>query len=614
MTDEILSKLGLTPEPDDHPTDNTGILQKLGLKPEDDDHPTVPPKPAPTMTDRLLGRGTERVQTWPERFVRGVGHAMGEAATTPQTVRQPNPYPEGSEENAWFEGQRQNAMVSGANSMAGFAPGSPAIIGKAGLPAVMGAPGMVAEGGRALGGVVRDVRPTGRAYNFIADKLEDESPEVLARLRDNPRLRLMDVNEPLGLTAQGLVDPRSPRAASAIVRAAKSSAKNAEGSVRGLFDTATGPAPNTFSELQRLQATMESVGKSKIQPALDAGKPVDTSGVIADIDKALNPAPVKMTPGTQITPTPLQQRLIDLRRDIAAGDGEVLVDPGRLHELQSNLRREASDLIASPVGAERKLGRELMDYRMKLVDSIDKSAPGYKKGLQGYKDAADAERAFDMGRDALVNGKDIKTYPEYWENWLKHKNRTPEELEAVKLGARDAIERKMAQFKFAARRGTDIPEVDFDKQKLELLFGKKETERLWQGLHDEKDIAYRNNRILHNSKTAETTAAQKEIEPREIAAPHSQLPTWATMMGLGTSALTSSPTLGVAAGAGLLGARGLKAGYQWAGRRSDISRNAALARIISSEGPQRDEALREIMSVLNRRGSGTKFPDLLAPP
>ena len=60
--------------------------------------------------------------------------------------------------------------------------------------------------------------------------------------------------------------------------------------------------------------------------------------------------------------------------------GDVQGDQG-LHNVQWKLRAEAQDLLKSSSGAERQLGGKLMDWRNKLVDTIDTAAPGYKEGL-----------------------------------------------------------------------------------------------------------------------------------------------------------------------------------------------------------------------------------------
>lgn len=90
---------------------------------------TVPEKGVlAKVTDKLFGlNGQERYQLWPEKMVR-------DAVTAIPTVSQPNPYPEGSEENYWFEDERQKAMIPAALNMAALAgTGGFAGTGKGGM-------------------------------------------------------------------------------------------------------------------------------------------------------------------------------------------------------------------------------------------------------------------------------------------------------------------------------------------------------------------------------------------------------------------------------------------------------------------------------------------------
>ena len=73
----------------------------------------------------------------------------------------------------------------------------------------------------------------------------------------------------------------------------------------------------------------------------------------------------------------------------------------------------------------------------------------------------------------------------------------------------------------------------------------------------------------------------------------------------------TSPTLGAITGAGLLGARGAKAGYDWIGRQADLSRNASLARIISRNDP---ETIAQLATAMQRVSQRNKLGNLLAPP
>ena len=617
---DVLKQLGLEPEQDEHPA-NVSVLKSLGLKPETDERMLgsrkledweITPGAKPPAQSENYNPGPQPPSALhpTDVFARGGENLMQNTAGPASMMSQ------GARE--LFSNQPASGighMALGGAGMVGAGiqtavtdplaaiTGNPDFADKASLAVPFNVGGKAANVAAKTTNVVsRALNPTARAADLAVHMAGPENvAEMLDRAKNNSRLRLIDTNDNLRVGAQGLVDPSNPSAMNAVVNSTKASAAAAKASVKGLFDTSLGPAPKVLDELDRLSGEMEKVGKTKIQPALNAAKPVDVSPVVEAIDAQLKPGVQSVaSPGTQITQTPLQQRLQELRRDLTDNQS-LLTDPDRLHEIQSDLRREADDMMKSTVGSEKRLGRQLKDFRNLLVGQIDKSADGYKKGLEGYKDAADVQRAFEDGRNILVNSADVKTYPEYLERWLK--DASPEEIAAKRLGARDAIERKMVQFKFAARRGTDVPEIDFDRQKMELLFGKGKTTDLFKKLQDERDIALSNNRIMGNSKTAETQAAQKMLAPREVSAPSGHLPSWATGAGVVGGALTHSPEIGAAVGGGVLGLSALRSGAQYLGKRSDMARNSAFAKLVTATGADRDQAIRELTAALARHNN-----------
>lgn len=624
---DVLKQLGLEPEQDDHPADIT-TLKSLGLKPETDES-----NPLPRPDDKITNPkpGYKHVIPTPESLVMKAAKNFMSNEAAPADMM-------GKGLNEVFSGQPASGVGHiglGAAGTLGAGvqtlvtdpltsiTGNPDFAEKASMFVPIPVGGKTVKGVNALSEVIS---PTTRAADLAVKMAGPENVlDMLARLKNNPRLRPLDVNDNLRVGAQGLVDPSNASAMNAIVNSTKASAAAAKSSVKGLFDTSLGPAPKVLDELDRLTGEVKKVGKTQIQPALDAAKPVDVTPVIDAIDAKLKPGVQAVAnPGTQITPTSLQQELATLKQDLTDGSS-LLTDPNRLHEVQSDLRRHADELMKSSVGSEKRLGRQLMDFRNKLVDQIDAAGPkipnpedptktmgAYKQGLAGYKDANDVQKAFEDGRNILVNSADVKTYPDYLERWLK--DASPEEIAAKKLGARDAIERKMVQFKFAARRGTDVPEIDFDKQKMELLFGKEQTKDLFTKLQDERDIALSNNRILGNSKTAETLAAQKALAPREVTPPSGHLPSWAMGAGAVGGALTHSPEIGAAMGGGVLGLSAIRSGAQYLGRRSDQARNSAFANLVSSSGVEREEAIRQLTAALGRHNERNKLSHLLPSP
>lgn len=631
MADDIMKFLGLSGDaPDKHPDED--ILSDLGLKLSVDvpREGIGPPQPGPVKypappQKRMLERVHEAIDpariipAWASRTVEAIGEsARGSSDVVKQGL---------TDVTEGRPATGAGRVILGTAGV-GLSPltGTVKSTVEDPLTAITGNPDFgskaalmfpVNVGGPTVRTAVHNIHPTTRAADEVARIAGPENvPGMLDRLRSNPRLRPIDTNDQLRMSGQGLIaSPGSPEASRVLTENMRASAAGARDAVRGTYDDALGAPPNLFEELERMKNKAKSIGQANIAPPLIASKPVDTSSTIADIDKVLNPAPVKMTPGTTITPTPLQQKLVEVRQRLASGDKEVLTDADRLHDIQSDLRREAEDLLASSSGADRTMGHQLMDYRNKLVDNIDASAPGYKKGLKKYKDQKDIERAFDFGRDVLKNTDDVKTDPSFLKNWVNSKDRTPEELAAARLGARQAIEAKMGRIKQSAldpgRSGTDVPQIEFNKQKLEHLFGKEQTEKMFKHLQDERDIALTNNRGLGNSKTAETQAYQKRLEPRDISQPHSQLPFWAAGLGSIAGGLTSSPTVGGLVGTSLLGVRGAKSMYDWLARRNETSRNRSIADIITRNDPE-TQALLSIAA--QRVGQRNKLHNLITPP
>ncbi len=629
---DVLRKLGLDPEADEHPA-NAEVLGKLGLKPEADEHPSQvmvgsrvspdwertpgarDPNPAPepsTLHD-------VRVATDPFRLGTAAIRNYGENAAQPAAMM-------GQGVGETLSGQPASGLghvALGGLGMLGAGvqtavtdpltqlTGNPDFAERASMFVPMNVGGKTASG---VSAVTNAVKPTTRALDMVAERM---TPEALERMRSNPRLRPMDVSEGVQNLAVGIAkDTSQPAAQAAAVSSMRQSAATAKNAVRGTYDEAMGPPPNVYEEYQRLQQQAQAVGRGKIQPALDAAKPVDTSDVVANMDKVLKPGVQSVaSPGVPFR-TRLQGELSEWRQELEQ-NGSVLTDPNRLHEVQADLRRYADDLSKSPDGQSKRLGRQLMGFRNQLVDAIDKSAPGYKDALSEYKDAKDIGSAFDFGRSLTKNTGDIETDPSYWAQWAKDKNRSPEELAAAKLGARQAIEQKMGSIKSSAldpaRSGTDIPQVDFSRQKIETLFGKEDTEKMFRHLQDERDIAVSNSRGLANSTTAEAQAAQAALKPREITPPSHALPAWATMAGVGAGAMIN-PTVGAMVGGGMLGLSGVKSTVQYVGHRMDLARNASLAQLISRNDPQTIDQLAAAMTRIQSRNRSNKLGNLLAPP
>src|SRR5580693_588408 len=635
--DDLLAKYGIT-EPTPEPGPHDELLSKYGLKEEAqtgprmlgsrplEDWETTPGAKGPPGRDRLYVSPLERVhQTLdPSAALPAVASDVG-GNIADYAVSGAGQFSRGmgqifaTDDQGKYAGQPAtglgNATIGGLSMLTSPLTGT-VKSGEDALASITGNPDFASKaallapikvGGPVASTVTHDIMPATKALDMVAERM---TPEALERLKSNPRLRPMDVSKGVRDLGVGIAkDTSQPGTMAPVVNSMEQSAATAKDAVRGTYDSSLGAAPpDLYQEYQRLQKQSQQVGKTQIQPALDAAGPVDASSVIANMNKVLKPGVQSVaSPGVPFQ-TRLQSELSEWRGELTDGNS-LLTDPNRLHEVQSDLRRYSDELMRSPDGQSKRLGRQLMDFRQQLVGAIDKAGPegasnGYKDALSKYKDTKDISDAFDFGREVLKNTDDIKTDPSYLASWMSQKGRSAEEIAAAKLGARQAIEGKMGRIKSSAldpgRSGTDVPQVDFNRQKLETLFGKDATEKMFRHLQDERDIAVTNSRGLSNSTTAEAQAAQAVLKPREISAPHSNLPGWAGVIGAGTAALTS-PSVGALVGGGLLAARGAKAGYDWIGRQADLSRNASVAQIISRNDPETIAKLATAMQRVSKR-------------
>lgn len=447
------------------------------------------------------------------------------------------------------------------------------------------------------GGKIADATSsTTRATNALVNAVGPENvPATVARLRANPNLTLMDVSDPVRTMAQGLIDPSQPKAQTLLSDVAKGRISAAPGAVNDAYTAAMGPAPDTVKIVNAIQKHAEDVGSKIIQPALATAKPVDTTAVIRAIDSELKPGvQAVVNPGLQTTPTALQQELAAFRNKLVDANGSTIVDPMRLHEVQSQLRERAYQLSTSASGSERLLGRDLYDFRNKLVGAIDDATGGaYKPGLQKYRDAKQIGEAFEAGFDTLKNRSGVsglEDRPEAFREWIK--GATPEEIAARQFGTRADIDQKINGMRFAARQGTNIPEVEYNRQKLSMLFGKSEADRLVKAMEDQRDMALTNAKLLAGSKTAETLAGQKALEIRKVGGGNPLqyvAPVAAELIGQGAG------LPGVGAGTAIaLG--GLHRGAQYVNSLRDAARNFEFARAASSVGPTREAAIEGLLA------------------
>lgn len=446
--------------------------------------------------------------------------------------------------------------------------------------------------------------PSSRAVKTLVDAIGPERiPEVIERLKSNPRLTLMDVDPNVQVISQGLASkPGEPR--NILDTVVKGRTDSKLDTVTGAIDEALGVPVNVLDKVNSLKSNIRAAGK-EINPIVASAGPVDLSNVISSIDAKLKPGVNSVISMGEPLPLGDIERSLKGVRKLLTDDKSVRTDPNSLHAFQSSLRAKAEDLLSSSSGQDRQLGRALMDVRNQVVEAIDKASPQikqadgtstgtYKSALAKYRDVNDVDNAFKKGQLITKNRLgNLEDDPSYWDKWIKQAS--TEELEAAREGARLTVAQQMGAVTNAARKGMDIPQVEFNREKLKLLFGKEEVEKMHKALMDEKTIADTNAKLFANSQTAmrllgaDATKVRPDYEPKFT---RTILP---VALEAGSQYLTggSVPALGLAAGLAYPFGRSK---ITKIGQNLDRKTNVEIADLASSVGEARENLIKALQA------------------
>lgn len=446
--------------------------------------------------------------------------------------------------------------------------------------------------------------PSSRAVQTIVDAIGPEKiPQVVERLKSNPRLTLMDVDPNVQIISQGLAaKPGQPRnILDEVVRGRSDTKLDA---VTGAIDEALGVPVNVLDKVNSLKGQIKSVGK-EINPIVAEAGPVDISPVVASIDAKLKPGVNSVISAGEPLPLGDIEKTLEKVKGFITDGKSLRTDAQSLHTFQSALRAKAEDLLSSSTGADRQLGRALMDVRNQVVNAIDAASPQikqadgtsigtYKSALAKYRDANDIEDAFKKGGLVTKNRLgNLEDDPSYWDKWIKQAS--PQELEAAREGARLAIAQQMGAVTNAARKGIDIPQVEFNREKLKLLFGEKEVETMFKKLMDEKAIADTNSKLFQNSQTAMRLLGADATKVRPDYEPGFTRTILPVALEAGSSYLSGGSILGPGLAAGILYpmARGK---ITKIGQNLDRKTNVEIANLASSVGEAREDLIKALQS------------------
>jgi hypothetical protein len=439
-----------------------------------------------------------------------------------------------------------------------------------------------------IGKVAIEAIPKNKAFSSLVESIgPDKAGYVAKEMKANPRLAPADLSPKVLQDTQNLFVGDGPQ----INYLAKTSADRMAGRKDAMleaYDTAGGVSPNLAQKVSDLAKASKEVGSKQIQPALDAAKPVSISDTLSKIDDVLKPGVLKV--GDSVPLTDVKNQLASIQKSLRTSKE---YDAKDLHKFQSSLRETAENLQKSASGTDRQVGKALMDVRNNLVSDIDKSAPGYKDALGAYRDEKHIAEAFKQGHDnTFTSSKKIENDPSFTKQWFD--GLSDYEKQAAREGARAAIYTEMGVAKNPALAGESIARSEFNKAKMEIIFGKDEATTLLKKLEDERAIANTHNKVIEGSQTAMRSASKQQFA----------LPTKGEIgqglvvgAGLETANILAHGTPGI--GTALLAAA--KTG-NWAKHEvlTKLARehNAQYAKLaLPTEGPSREQLIRQLEAV-----------------
>ena len=436
-------------------------------------------------------------------------------------------------------------------------------------------------------GLVVKNLPKNKSLSALVESIGPENlAHVTREMRANPRLSPADLSPSVLQDVQSLyVKDVAPKTVNYLKETSAARMGSARDAIDAAYDTSAGVSVDLAKKMDDLAKAARKVGDDKINPLLKSAKPVDVSDTLFALDNVLKPGQLKIGDS---------EPLIEIKRQLEAISKRLRnskeYDAQDLSKFQSKLRERADDLEASANGSDRAMGKALRDVRNSLVSDIDKAAPGYKAALSAYRDEKNIADAFKEGYDGLFSSsKKMENTPSFVKKWFD--GLSDAEKQAAREGARASIATEIGVARNPALAGERLSRSDFNQEKLRILFGEAEANKLIKALEDERKIADTHNKIIENSQTAMRMASKEKF-----ALPTKQDVGQGLMLGAGleTANLLAHGIPGIGA-ATLGGAKVANSVKHAISSKVAKERNAQYAKYaLPTEGPSRDELIRAL--------------------
>lgn len=447
----------------------------------------------------------------------------------------------------------QTAVGAGLGALAGVAGPAAGSVTRAAQNLTRSIPGFGPRASQVAARGVGRTAATGEDIPAYLRSLGDEA--MLADVVGGPQSQAM------GLAAQ------QGRGGTAISQALTNRARGSEGRIADVVTDVAGDPNAAFR--QRAALAQERTGT--LGPAYEAAishqGTLNAADAVKTIDDMLDNA-VGATAA----------RLNVYRRLLSENDGEI--SAARLH----NIRSQVSDTISAAARQGRGgVVASLSPLLQKIDDQLDQ-VPNYAATRTGYANVREMERQVEAGREVLSPGRSTTSPDALSENFSKLSDA---QKDAFRNGAREYIAALMGTARNAPAAAWSELSTGFNDQKLRILFGNDEAERIMRTLRAERAFSETRGRVLGGSMTAQRRIADEELGPVRS-------PDTGRMPGpVARARNTMNDAINSAVDKVLYGTR-----------RSDA--NLELGRILSLTGPERDLVVQALLDEAQNMTNNTR--------
>lgn len=281
--------------------------------------------------------------------------------------------------------------------------------------------------------------------------------------------------------------------------------------INSAVDAAAGPDVNAVQQMAQLKATTAANGAAAYGPIMNSGATIDVTPVRNAIAQARVDTAIAGTAETPIS------KALGQAQSYIVGKGPI-ANPSALPITVAHAAQDQIDDMASAAlrAGNNSQARALWNVRNQLLQQMP---PEYNAARAQYASDKAVENAFENGRSLLSPKVDGQVYdPDLLESRLA--TMSPPEQQAFQLGARKSLTDAMGQARTDAAGVKTLLANDngYRVQKLQQVFGQQQIQPLLQELDHQATMQATNQQVYQGSKTALTTAADKNI-PTAKAAP-----------------------------------------------------------------------------------------------